>query len=92
LTARPIGLYYPHIYWITTKGADVTRKLFHSGNSTVVSLPADVMKALDLKEGDEVTLVADTERNQIVITPAKRPVPSFQLNFLETVAQVKSAT
>jgi putative addiction module antidote len=69
----------------------VTRKLFHSGNSTVVTLPAEVLQALELKEGDEVTVVVDAERNQIVITPAKRPVPSFQLNFLETVAQVKSA-
>ena len=69
----------------------MTRKLFHSGNSTVVTLPADVLKALDLKEGDEVTLEVNVERGEIVITPAKRPVPSFQLNFLETVDQVKSA-
>jgi putative addiction module antidote len=70
----------------------VTRKLFHSGNSTVVSLPAEVLKALDLNEGDEVTVVVDTQLNQIVIAPVKRPVPSFQLNFLEAVDQVKPFT
>jgi antitoxin component of MazEF toxin-antitoxin module len=74
------------------KGADVTRKLFHSGNSTVISLPGEMLRALDLKEGDEVTLEVDVEQGRIVIMPAKRPVPSFQLNFLETVDQVKSVS
>ncbi len=68
------------------------RKLFHSGNSTVVSLPGEMMRALDLKEGDDVNLEVDVERGQIVIMPTKRPVPSFQLNFLETVEQIKSVS
>lgn len=67
----------------------MTRKLFHSGNSTVVSLPAEVLGALELAEGDEVTVEVDRDRHQIVIAPVKPPVPVAQLSFLQRVDQVR---
>jgi putative addiction module antidote len=48
----------------------MARKIFRAGNSTVVSLPTDVLDALGLELGDEVTILADPENNRIVITPA----------------------
>ncbi len=45
------------------------RTIFRSGNSTVVSLPPEVLEALELEPGDEVTIVADPERRRIVVTP-----------------------
>ncbi len=68
----------------------MTRKLFRSGNSTVISLPAEAMEALGLSEGDDVDLLVDAERHQIVITPAQRPSPGVQLHFLESVDQFRN--
>jgi len=34
------------------------RKLYQSGNGTVVSLPKDVMAEVDLEQGDQVILTA----------------------------------
>jgi putative addiction module antidote len=58
------------------------RKIFRAGNSAVVSLPADVLETVGLELGDAVTVVADAEGRQIIITPAKRPLPGVRPGFL----------
>ncbi|MFN2231323.1 MAG: AbrB/MazE/SpoVT family DNA-binding domain-containing protein [Anaerolineae bacterium] len=63
----------------------MARKIFRTGNSTVVSLPADVLEAVDLELGDEVTVVANPEQRQIIITPAGAALPGVRPGFLDHV-------
>ena len=60
------------------------RRIFRTGNSAVVSLPADALEAVGLDLGDEVTVVADPERRHIIITPATS-LPGVRADFLERV-------
>jgi putative addiction module antidote len=61
----------------------MARKVFRTGNSTVVSLPVDVLETVGLKLGDEVTVVADPEHNRIIITA--HALPGVRPGFLERV-------
>ena len=45
------------------------RKVFRTGNSTVVSLPPEALEFLGLSEGADVSVVLDRENRRIVITP-----------------------
>lgn len=62
----------------------MSRRIFRTGNSAVVSLPADAMEAVGLGLGDEVIVVADPEGRHIIITPAT-PLPGVRADFLERV-------
>jgi putative addiction module antidote len=61
----------------------MARKIFRAGNSTVVSLPADVLETVGLGLGDEVTVVADPERSRIIVTPST--LPGVRPGFMERV-------
>jgi antitoxin MazE len=50
------------------------RKVFRTGNSTVVSLPKDVIDPLGVREGSEVSVILDREQGQIIIKPVKIPI------------------
>jgi antitoxin MazE len=63
----------------------MSRKLFRTGNSVVVSLPADVLDTVGLELGDSVTIVADAERRQIIISPAEPWLPGVRPDFLDRV-------
>jgi putative addiction module antidote len=63
----------------------VARKLFRSGNSTVVSLPSEALDALGLEPGDEVTVAADPAGGRIVITPVEPSLPDVSPGFLDEV-------
>jgi putative addiction module antidote len=63
------------------------RKIFRTGNSAVISLPADVLEAVELDLGDLVTVVADREGRRIIITPVERSLPGVRPEFLERVDQ-----
>lgn len=63
----------------------MARKLFRSGNSTVVSLPGEVLEVLNLDAGDEVLITADPEGGRIVITPVQRSLANVEADFLEQV-------
>ena len=77
----------------------MARKVFRTGNSAVVSLPADAMEAVGLALGDEVTVISDPEHGCIIISPSKLPgvrrdlldrVDRFIANYrpaLETLAR-----
>jgi len=51
----------------------MSRSIFKSGNSLVVTLPKDMLAYLQLGEGDEVHLRLGPERRQIVLEPAESP-------------------
>ena len=45
------------------------RKIFKTGNSTVISIPKETLDYLHLQEGSEVSVELDRERGRIVIRP-----------------------
>jgi putative addiction module antidote len=50
------------------------RKVFKTGNSLVVSLPKDMLEALGVRDGTDVSVELDRQNRQILIRPADRPV------------------
>jgi len=66
----------------------MSRKIFKSGNSLVVSLPKDVIEYLEIGEGAEVDLRLDREQRRIVIEPAENheEVPGIDSEFASQVA------
>lgn len=64
----------------------MTRKLFKSGNSLVVSIPRDVLDSLHLAEGDEVVVGVDATRQQIVITPRTVATEGVDEHFAQQLA------
>ena len=48
------------------------RKIFRTGNSIVVSLPKDILDALQISEGQEVSIELDSQQRQIVISPVEK--------------------
>lgn len=59
------------------------RKIFRTGNSAVVSIPAEALEATGLELGDEVTITVDSERSRIILTPAT--LPGVRPGFLDRV-------
>lgn len=49
------------------------RKIFKAGNSHVVSLPNEILKALGIREGTQITIDLDKNNNKIIITPLAAP-------------------
>ena len=56
------------------------RRLFKTGNSTVLSLPKEVLNDLGIKEGENVNLELDHEQQRIIITPVEKPVAIAGVN------------
>ena len=52
----------------------MVRKVFKTGNSTVISIPKEVLEYLELKEGMEVSVDLDREKRQIVIALMGKPL------------------
>jgi antitoxin MazE len=50
------------------------------GNSLALRLPASVVKALDLKEGDDVTIIAADERELAIL---RKPTPAELIERLK---------
>ena len=61
------------------------RKIFRTGNSAVVSLPAEILEQVGLELGDSVSVVADPEQRQIIITPVEASLPGVRPDLLERV-------
>ena len=63
------------------------RKVFRTGNSTVVSLPRDALDFLHLEEGANVSVELDQENHRIVITPIELPLTGVNEDFARQVAE-----
>jgi antitoxin MazE len=50
------------------------RRLFKTGNSTVLSLPKEILDDLGIKDGESVNLEFDREQRRVIITPVEKPV------------------
>ena len=63
------------------------RKVFRTGNSTVISLPREAIDFLHLKEGADVLVELDRENRRIVITPAELSLAGVDEDFARQVAE-----
>ena len=61
------------------------RKIFRTGNSAVVSLPADVLEQVGLALGDSVSVIADPGSRQIIIAPVEASLPDVRSDLLARV-------
>jgi antitoxin MazE len=73
------------------------RKVFRTGNSTVVSLPKDVIDPLGVRDGSEVSVELDREHRQIIIRPVDKPIAAtgvdedFARQVSEFIAEYRPA-
>ncbi len=65
----------------------MTRTIFRSGNSTVVSLPPGILENIGLGVGDEVNVVADVQQNRIIIQPITTMPEKITHALLEEIDQ-----
>lgn len=56
------------------------RRLFKTGNSTVLSLPKEVLDNLGIKDGDRVNLEFGPEQRRVIITPVEKPIEIAGVN------------
>jgi putative addiction module antidote len=62
------------------------RKIFRTGNSTVVSIPREMLENLGVKDGSDVSLELDAVTHQIVIRPVERSIVGVDEAFARQVA------
>lgn len=65
----------------------MVRKIFKSGNSTVLALPKEMLDTLRLKEGEDVSVELDVDRQQIVITRTPAEAEGVDAEFARQVAE-----
>ncbi len=65
----------------------MTRTIFRSGNSTVVSLPSGILENIGLGVGDEVNVVADVQQGHIIIQPINTMPEKITPALLEEIDQ-----
>jgi antitoxin MazE len=63
------------------------RKIFKTGNSTVVSIPREMLENLGMAEGSDVSVELDTKTHQIIIRPVERSLAGVDENFARQVAE-----
>ena len=63
----------------------MARKIFRSGNSLVVSLPAEALEPFGLAEGAEVSVEVDREHGGILVRPRERGVKDVDPEFAREV-------
>jgi len=50
------------------------RKVFRTGNSTVVSLPREALEYLDIHEGAEIEINLDRKNRRVILKPVEIPL------------------
>jgi len=63
------------------------RKIFKTGNSTVISIPREMLESLGVGDGSDVSVELDAASRQIVIRPAERTIPGVDEAFARQVAE-----
>lgn len=63
------------------------RKIFKTGNSTVVSLPREMLESLGIGDGSDVSIELDAATRQIIIRPVQRTAPGVDEVFARQVAE-----
>lgn len=63
----------------------MVRKIFRTGNSLVIALPRDMLAALQLGEGAEVSVELDATGGHIVIAPSLLTATGIDKEFADQV-------
>lgn len=63
------------------------RKIFKTGNSTVVSLPREMLERLGVGDGSDVSVELDLPTKQIIIRPVEKTIPGVDEEFARQVAE-----
>jgi putative addiction module antidote len=71
---------------IFTGAAIMVRKIYRSGNSTVLALPKEMLEVLRLREGEDVSVELDADRQQIVIKRVAVELDGVDSEFARQVA------
>ncbi len=61
------------------------RKVFRAGNSSVVSLPFEMLKALGIKDGSHVSVELNRERRELILKPVVVKSGSVSIDFVRLV-------
>ena len=61
------------------------RKIFKAGNSCVVSLPVNMLKALGLRDGSHVSIEVNRESRELVLKPIVVKKNDMSLDFVRLV-------
>lgn len=61
------------------------RKLFKAGNSVVVSLPLDMLKALGLSDGSHMSVEINRERRELILKPVLTKKSNLSMDFVRLV-------
>ncbi len=64
----------------------MVRKIFKTGNSMVVSLSKEMLDALQLSEGSEVSIELNLTQGQIIMTPTPPSAAGVDALFARQVA------
>ncbi len=63
------------------------RKVFKTGNSTVVSIPREMLANLGIDDGSDVSVELDLKTHQIIIRPAQRSLAGVNEDFARQLAE-----
>ena len=70
----------------------MSRKIFKTGNSAVVSLPKDMLEALQIQDGSQVDVMLDQPNRQIIIRPTEDlPIVGVDADFARQVSDFITA-
>jgi antitoxin MazE len=72
--------------YIVSTGGCMLRKIFKTGNSTVVSIPREMLESLGMADGSEVSVELDANTRQIIIRPSERTLAGVDEVFARQVA------
>ena len=63
------------------------RKVFKTGNSTVVSIPREMLENLGIEDGSDVSVELDLKTHQIIIRPAQRSLAGINEEFARQLSE-----
>lgn len=61
------------------------RKVFKAGNSSVVSLPFDMLKALGIKDGSHLSVELNREKRELILKPVVVKSSNMSIDFVRLV-------
>lgn len=61
------------------------RKVFKAGNSSVVSLPFAMLKALGIKDGSHVSVELNREKRELILKPVVVKSGNVSIDFVRLV-------
>ena len=61
------------------------RKLFKAGNSVVVSIPADMLKALGVNDGSHMSMEINREKRELILKPVVTKKSNMSVDFVRLV-------